>query len=243
MRAFALAAAASLGMAGQAEAAIVTYTATAVNVSAVSEPWYYDENGEIGYKIGEAPLTKPIVISLGVDQSKIVPEKTYSVDDENIEDVIVSLNGGEVYPRVVFLWGGLQFDSELNISAWDFHYFDLNYYTDESMGLPEIAMRSYVGEARSHAFFDQYGSGEEYFSELYPMAYYSEVISYDFDYKSQDGLIWQKSIPSPVPLPAAAPLLLAGTASLWAIARRRQRVTQSFLLPESSPLRDREAVS
>lgn len=65
--------------------------------------------------------------------------------------------------------------------------------------------------------------GFAYFSDLYPLAKYSEIVSYEFEYLEAAGKIWEVTSPAPVPLPAAAPLLLAGTAALIAL-RRRQRV-------------------
>ena len=126
MRAFALAAAACLTV-GQAEAAIVTYTAVARYEYSISHAWYFESgtNNRIGD--GKIKVVMPNVpdfsVSMEVITDNIVPGVWYSSPAEYglpVGTVLKSFNGSEPPWGVAHIQFDIKFDEDLSISLWGF---------------------------------------------------------------------------------------------------------------------------
>ena len=86
-----------------------------------------------------------------------------------------------------------------------------------------------AGQVLSFSGSETLGGSEDYvFGGPGWNPYWDEYFEEGYDDPSEripSTVVRTTLTPAPVPLPAAAPLLLAGTASIFAISRRRQRVS------------------
>ena len=228
MRAFALAATACL-MAGQAEAAIVTYKfypgnmieefvtiyGDTVNASGVVSNYSYEERTSYPQPGKPPPYDEPwFTFHLDTD---VAPKGPFTAS--------AGYNGRDkgvfTTQYAVLLWWSLSFDENWLPTSW---------LIDESS---EYAYRQHSDRFvfQADMYFETLIDGNdpknsEWWSPLprpfvpkdgYGYFRYTEGAKYNLGRFTVEGL----PAPSPVPLPAAAPLLLAGTAALWAVGRRR----------------------
>ncbi|WP_143413098.1 hypothetical protein [Haematobacter genomosp. 1] len=250
MKAFALGAAACLGMAGQAEAAIVTMKIDGIIAS---------YNRTVETIVGDTTNSETLPINgysgrnfsilIYYDRSSDVEEYTFEEAFEYGE--VSAING---FLNWEFLIGNEVFISREMIPD--------NYNTIQEI-VADSLYNGYYSRNESGVLYSLYNgkvSGEFFFTTsmrynesrwptdllsnatLYSSApgwgdLLMQEMHYLFEGEARIGAVNYIShmkiipekvtiiAPAPVPLPAAAPLLLAGTAALWAISRRRQRVT------------------
>ncbi|WP_290684719.1 hypothetical protein [Haematobacter sp. UBA3484] len=222
MKAFALAAVACLGIAGQAEAAIIRYDFTWVE--SVMDPEFHgflsrgggrlivDESLFPGGTLSGATLRFSATgfsgnvakVSVTSPRADYVKEGSPPNPSMLLEEIGVETSGFPdqyaVTPSDEFT---VIFDDDSNPTAW---------------------YGSFITGGSLDATFGNHCDCDWVFDILDPVT----GLPYDDPSEAADGTFVKTILdpnPAPVPLPAAAPLLLAGTASLWAISRRRQRVT------------------
>ena len=214
MRVFALAAAACLGMAGQAEAAIIRYDYK-------GQMMYYNETGGIyGYLIGGLTIDESLLPGGSLAGATIYAETLFP-DVSGYTRGLYSFTtaDGEIYSgRVSWDEGSYPDWSVVGIVSYDpsmvFLYSPIGFYSrlDITFG-SDLSVVRWWGDSATGGSTD-------------PRSFGPDGYDYTDDARSYGPGTWTVDVtPSPVPLPAAAPLLLAGTASIFAISRRRQRVS------------------
>ncbi len=231
MRAFALVAAAVL-MAGQAGAAIVTYKFYPGNL--IQE--YIRVDGSISDLEGEQPsygysyIEETNYPQPGVPSGYTLPWYTFYLDTEKAPkgsftaaanyDQGRENNGVYIKQHAVLLNWSVSFDKNWIPTSWSIHEwaeYDFRDFTDFDVSEAILDFETVI--------YGDDPENSEWWSTI-PRPYVPKGSVGGFRYT--DGAVYNPGrftidgLPAPVPLPAAAPLLLAGTAALWAISRRRR---------------------
>ena len=204
MRAFALAAAAAL-MAGQAGAAIVTYNYTGQMMYWLPELVYpITPYGRItgGFIVDESLLPGGSLAGATSEFTTNERTATYSITSGNGSQYSGSSTfssmpdwsaAGVTSYGLIFMYSPIQYHSGFHIEIGD-----------------DLSVLSWSGGSAVGGSPDPYSFG--------PDGYDSTD-----DARSYGPGTWTVEVtPAPVPLPAAAPFLLAGTAALYAVSRRRR---------------------
>ncbi|OWJ74995.1 hypothetical protein [Haematobacter missouriensis] len=221
MRAFALAAAACLGMAGQADAAIVTYTFHAGD--SVEAYTVVDElNGlyptyRIDHDISSGPSSDTKFIFY-LDTA-LAPSGSFTASgwfNDVSNGVTAPAWQGRSYIHWTITFDDVWMPSEWYISDnWEYGYEDRRETDTVSMDQSDFSYLVGMDDPNYPDWPSYLGAPPVLPPGEIGFFRYTNYMIGGPSYFTVDGL------PAPVPLPAAAPLILAGTAALWAVGRRR----------------------
>ncbi|QBJ22848.1 hypothetical protein [Haematobacter massiliensis] len=228
MRAFALAAAACLTV-GQAEAAIVTYKFYPGNmIERYTSLVGYIYNPATGHKENYSLIEKTTYPQPGKPPTYEDLWYTFYLDTDEAPKGPFTASG-EYYGRdkgvftnqfaVIMQWR-LSFDENWLPIYWDireYAEYDSRNFTESHVSVHFTEFETLIdgndpenNEWHAHIPRPYIPPGS------YGAFNYVDGANYNLGKFTVEGL------PAPVPLPAAAPLLLAGTAALWAVGRRRK---------------------
>ncbi|WP_290689837.1 hypothetical protein [Haematobacter sp. UBA3484] len=221
MRAFALAAAAVVGLSGAAEAAVYRFDFAWTQIR--GEPDIYDETVNGGYFRRSSGV---LVIDEARYPGGSIANTTFRFVSHYWPQLAeISISGSYTHTASTSDVDIPSFLGTVGVA------FSGSWPAEYPMAMENEIVISFdsAGQVLSFSGSETVGGTEDYvFGGPGWNPYWDEFFDYGYDDPSEripSTVVRTTLIPAPVPLPAAAPLLLAGTAALWAISRRRQRVT------------------